>query len=579
MDIYARGMTHVGVVRAENEDDYVVHIPKRRTPEAEYGMLFAVADGVSGQGNGKVASQTAIHTLKQSYFDSTLQEDDLHKRLNMAISAANNAVTLAGNKFDKPIATTLAGIVITPNEQLLIFSIGDSRVYRVRKQILEQLTQDDVPTTADAQESPTAITNYLGNLSLPDKPIETGYTVLKGDTFIICSDGVWSLLDEQGNLSEIFLYTAQQTPRQASRSLINQALKLGAPDNVTAIVLRTDKQPVNWLMVGTALLVAVVFTSSLIFAAVGVGTLAVQSPPTAGVVLLPSSTAAEPLTPTLAIISTTPSTSAQPAPSFSLTPTLRFRATQNNPDVRNTGDAELATQTGFYLEATQGATSPAQFTPAAQLCAIPSHNGYLAPSPLDNLSALNSTERESYENVFLQLAQSDGVILQQLVTLYLDENFKTTERLYPGTRLQVTPTDVIIRDNKEAFIQIHIEEDGQEGWIERALLLSLNTVKTVHPYAIIVNEDGANICLEDDHILRTLQLGDKVRVIGRSIVESSWYHVEAPDGQQGWMISDFIIITADVSMLQTRALPPQSASAKDKSRVRTDELLTRTATP
>jgi PPM family protein phosphatase len=225
--------TSVGRVRKVNEDSYLARPP-----------LFVVADGMGGHGGGNVASRIAIEemtacvALRPLFAEAVLTALEHANQHIIERDEANRMGTTA---------TGLAGLETAGGDQLMVFNIGDSRVYRLEGDHLEQLTVDHsevqelvlagVITREQARIHPrrNIITRALGT----DAGLHPDHWLLpaiSGDRYLICSDGLFSELPDE----VILPLLAVGVPQQAADALVAAAVDAGGRDNVTAIVVDID---------------------------------------------------------------------------------------------------------------------------------------------------------------------------------------------------------------------------------------------------------------------------------------------------------------------------------------------------
>jgi serine/threonine protein phosphatase PrpC len=210
-------LTDVGLQRHENEDAFTV-VPERG--------LFVVCDGMGGHAKGAEASTTACEAIRTTIEETpgSRRAEPARALLAQAISAANERVHGLGQGIRRP-GTTVAALLVA-GASIVIAHVGDSRVYRLRDRGLEQLTIDHrVPFTRNV------LTRALGT-SLTVAPDITVSAVLPGDVFLLCSDG----LEPLGR--EVIRGCLGLVPTRAVRELARLTLATGAPDNLTAIVVR-----------------------------------------------------------------------------------------------------------------------------------------------------------------------------------------------------------------------------------------------------------------------------------------------------------------------------------------------------
>jgi PPM family protein phosphatase len=208
--------------------------------------LFVVADGMGGAQAGEVASKTAAET-----FAGELPAAAPERLLRETIEAANRRVH-ARAQSDSSLAgmgtTMTAAIVDLEAEEVAIGHVGDSRAYRLRGAKLERLTRDHSLveemrrkgqlTEAQAEDHPqrSIITRALG----PEPEVEVDVQTVPaqaGDVFLICSDGLTTMLDDE----HIARLLARATSMQAAvRALVDEANRAGGRDNITVLAFRLE---------------------------------------------------------------------------------------------------------------------------------------------------------------------------------------------------------------------------------------------------------------------------------------------------------------------------------------------------
>jgi protein phosphatase len=222
--------TSVGRVRQVNEDSYLAVPP-----------LFVVADGMGGHGAGDLASRIAIEemtacaALRPLFAEAVLTTLEQANRFIVERDAANRMGTTV---------TGLAGLETAGGDQLMVFNIGDSRVYRLVGDRLEQLTVDHsevqelvlagVITKEQARTHPrrNVVTRALGGDTglLPDHWL---LPPIGGDRYLICSDGLFGELPDE----VILPLLSVGSPEQAAEALVAAANDAGGRDNVTVVVV------------------------------------------------------------------------------------------------------------------------------------------------------------------------------------------------------------------------------------------------------------------------------------------------------------------------------------------------------
>jgi PPM family protein phosphatase len=222
--------TSVGRVRRVNEDSYLAVPP-----------IYAVADGMGGHGSGDVASRLAVEVLARCVMLRPLfTEAVLH-----ALDEANRVILEheGPNRMGTTV-TGLAGLETMGGDRMMVFNVGDSRVYRLAASRIEQLTVDHsevqelvlagVLTREQARTHPrrNVVTRALGGGS----DLVADHWLLPaaaGDRFLICSDGLFGELPDEAILPLLAL----PDPQQSAGALVAAANDAGGHDNITALVV------------------------------------------------------------------------------------------------------------------------------------------------------------------------------------------------------------------------------------------------------------------------------------------------------------------------------------------------------
>jgi serine/threonine protein phosphatase PrpC len=233
--IEAGAATHVGKVRRQNEDNYLV---------ATRSGLWAVADGMGGHAAGEVASRTVVEELAAVAVPATAAE--LLASCERQIIRANSHLKKLGDERGALIGTTIAVLLIFNEDYACLWS-GDSRIYRVRQHRIEQISVDHTEvqelvsegrlTAQEARAWPrrNVITRAIGVSDEPELEI-TGGALKAGDTFVICSDGLTAHIED----AEILALAGENPPQKACDLLVDLTLDRGAIDNVTVVAVRFD---------------------------------------------------------------------------------------------------------------------------------------------------------------------------------------------------------------------------------------------------------------------------------------------------------------------------------------------------
>ncbi|MEV6597961.1 MerR family transcriptional regulator [Actinoplanes sp. NPDC051346] len=220
----------VGVGRDSNED--AVYAGDR---------LLAVADGVRGPG-GAAASAAAIDALRPLEL-ADVPAAELLTMVARAVADADRTVRQAATGEHQPITTLTA--LLRRGSQLALVHIGDTRAYLLRGGELFALTQDHTwvqaqvdagaldRDQADAHPRRALLVRALGAGGAEVEADLALRTALPGDRYLLCSDGLWGVVDRAS------LHSALGTagdPEQTVRHLIALAHAAGAPDNISCVV-------------------------------------------------------------------------------------------------------------------------------------------------------------------------------------------------------------------------------------------------------------------------------------------------------------------------------------------------------
>jgi len=233
--------THVGMIRAGNEDSYYADATEDRG-------LFVVADGMGGHAAGEVASEMAVQIVTRELAGiRDLEAEPVVPRVAAAVKSANQAIfrrTLA--EVDKQGMGTTVSVLLLAGDRYLIGQVGDSRVYLLRDGTLRQLTKDHsyvqeqvdagylTPEQARYHPYSNVITRCVGASETVEPDTYTG-RVQAGDVFLVASDGLTGMVDDR-RLQQLLLSRA--APGRIVDALIAEANGRGGLDNITAIVVQ-----------------------------------------------------------------------------------------------------------------------------------------------------------------------------------------------------------------------------------------------------------------------------------------------------------------------------------------------------
>lgn len=238
--------------RLHNEDSYGITQSDYET--SGIVVLAALADGMGGLAQGEVASRLAVKTVIDGL--SGQLENIQNNREGWLVSLVEQANAVVSEKVQNG-GTTLS-LVLLESTKMSIAHVGDSRIYFVRDREIRQLSEDHSLVAllvasgqiseAESQQHPdrNVLTKSLGakkRLSQNYVQTVTDIELQDGDVILLCSDGVWDLVNDQ-ELMELFMPMTSTTVLQTA---VNQGIKLvlkrGAPDNATLLALRCHITP------------------------------------------------------------------------------------------------------------------------------------------------------------------------------------------------------------------------------------------------------------------------------------------------------------------------------------------------
>jgi len=236
--------TDVGKVRAENQDFGTLTTSQEEAHSQAGGRLLIVADGMGGHRGGATASRLAADTVKSEYLGSGTGDPAI--ALTEALALANSRIFAESqtNPELRGMGTTTSALVVR-GTQAWFAHVGDSRIYLVRGENIQQLTDDHslvatmvregLLTTKEAETHPrrNVLQRSVGVGEEVEADVRGPFEVHENDTFILCSDGLHGLvkLEEMMRIARLPL-------EQAANEFVKLALERGAPDNVTVIVAR-----------------------------------------------------------------------------------------------------------------------------------------------------------------------------------------------------------------------------------------------------------------------------------------------------------------------------------------------------
>lgn len=244
--------TDIGCKRSVNEDSFITFLPENPQILQKKGALFVVADGMGGHTQGDRASELAVTTVREVYYQAESADNAASliqaiRQANKFIYDENIARTDITDKKNGMGTTCIAAVL--QGKALIVANVGDSRVYVIHEGQIRQVSQDHslvaqlvregtiTAEQANSHAQRNVIYRSLGTeaeveVDLFEEPVE------EGDALILCTDGLSGLVSDAEMLHIVETYEAEECVQQ----LIAHANAAGGPDNITAVVVRVTSQ-------------------------------------------------------------------------------------------------------------------------------------------------------------------------------------------------------------------------------------------------------------------------------------------------------------------------------------------------
>jgi serine/threonine protein phosphatase PrpC len=250
--IYFGQATDVGMVRSNNQDSAFSFLSTSRTSDQrpDFG-LFIVADGMGGHHDGEKASAITAHTVaayvtKNVYLPMIEGDNDADR---MSITEAMIAAVQKANAdviTKVPDGGTTLTAVAVVGDLAYVAHVGDSRIYLITKDGLEQITRDHslvqrLKELGQLTEEEVAVhsqKNVLYRALGQSENLEVDALTRRlppNSRLLLCSDGLWNLLNENEIVDIVMKHT---NPQEACDKLVALANTHGGNDNITTIILQ-----------------------------------------------------------------------------------------------------------------------------------------------------------------------------------------------------------------------------------------------------------------------------------------------------------------------------------------------------
>jgi serine/threonine protein phosphatase PrpC len=238
--------SEIGHARENNEDKFDFYEPDEEPLLAARGSVYLVCDGMGGHNAGQIASELAAKQFLHAYYHlgGTAQE-----AARQAILQAHHYIAEMASKIPSRygMGTTLTALILKQDEGILAH-VGDSRCYRLREGVFEQLSRDHTlvahlveqgiltPEQARYHPQRNVIRQAVG-VADPSEPLEPDietFALQVGDLYLLCSDGLTDMVDD----AEIEAILRDEPPTRAAWRLVDRALANGGRDNITIVLVR-----------------------------------------------------------------------------------------------------------------------------------------------------------------------------------------------------------------------------------------------------------------------------------------------------------------------------------------------------
>jgi len=261
VQLLAGQRSDVGLARADRPDeDSVFALTLSAIYESQAAPtlgLYFVADGMGGHGDGEIASRLVTETVGSALLQSlvapalqgkTSSAETVEALLDSAVQLGNRLVRQEATARGNDMGSTLT-LAFIHDHRAFVANVGDSRTYLWRGGVLQQITEDHSAIfqlfrvgTISEEEIYThprrnEITRNMG-FRLTVQPDFYQLDLLPGDTLLLCCDGLWEMLHNDG-IADVFL-TSYGDPQQICDELIRRANLAGGDDNISAIVVRAQ---------------------------------------------------------------------------------------------------------------------------------------------------------------------------------------------------------------------------------------------------------------------------------------------------------------------------------------------------
>ncbi|MDF1688954.1 MAG: protein kinase [Cycloclasticus sp.] len=223
-----------------NQDFHGLYIPDDHLLTSK-GIAIVLADGISSSDVSHIASESSVSGFLSDYF-CTSETWSVKKSAQRVLTATNSWLYAQSQQSphrfnkDRGYVCTCSAMVIK-SRTAYIFHVGDSRIYRVNGNTLEQLTNDHRLWVSEDK-------SYLSRAMGINQQLDIDYqdlAVEEGDTFFFATDGVYEFVSDTFIINAINDHKGKLD--EAAKLIVNEAYKQGSDDNLTAQIIRVNTLP------------------------------------------------------------------------------------------------------------------------------------------------------------------------------------------------------------------------------------------------------------------------------------------------------------------------------------------------
>lgn len=278
--LHVAARSHPGMIGKNNEDRYSVSAFQFSREDARPSVFAVIADGIGGHRAGEVAAELAVNLISKGVAESngkkplSILENSIHEASQVIASHS------AGKDDEEGMGSTCVCVWVIEN-RLYTAYVGDSRIYFIRENHIQQLTIDHtwvqeafekgIITAEQMRDHPNVhvIRRHLGGVKLPEVDFRLridneesdqesvqnqGFHLEPGDIILMCSDGLTDLVWDDEILKVV---RSKHDLKSAADRLVNLANERGGHDNITLVLLAmprleelTRKTPgvIKWLL-------------------------------------------------------------------------------------------------------------------------------------------------------------------------------------------------------------------------------------------------------------------------------------------------------------------------------------------